>query len=271
MKRLAVLGPEGTYASKAATLLKEKYEIVYYKTILSSLAAQSMDEDVLIPFENTLDGFVMEALDTVIRKSYYITEEVKLPIGFQFIGKTDDLNQVKEVYVQHKTYGQCLQFILGHQLKPLITQSNIESMESFLKSSSLEVGAIIPIHTDPLNYPTIPNVADSIDNETRFVRLSKEHIIPNSMNLVVSMVVTPLEDRFGILCSILNTFKDYELNLRTILSRPRRDMIGKYVFYMEIDILKSRLDILEKIEEEIKNKDCKLEILGIYNKLEEQK
>lgn len=271
MKQLAVLGPKGTYASLAALKLENSYEICYYPTILSCFEAVNDDTDALIPFENTLDGFVMEALDAIIRKPYYMVEEVKLPVGFHFVSFLDSLNEIQSVYVQHKTYGQCLQFILKNQLRPIITQSNMESLNSLVSSKEPHAGAIIPSHLATKDFPLVClNVADSKENETRFVRISLDHQLPKNKRWVVSMTITPVEDRVGILFSILEIFAQLKLNLRTILSRPRRDMIGKYIFYIEIDLLKKDNLLLEEAKKLIQSKNCTITILGIYNQLEEE-
>lgn len=269
MKQLAVLGPKGTYASLAALKLEETYTICYYPTILSCFGAINDDTDALIPFENTLDGFVMEALDAIIRKPYYIVEEVKLPVGFHFVSFGKALKDVESVYVQHKTYGQCLQFILKNHLKPIITQSNVESFNSLIASKNASYGAIIPNHLAIKDFPLVClDVADSRDNETRFVRLSLEHKLPKQNQEVVSMVITPVEDKVGILFSILEIFAQLKINLRTILSRPRRDIIGKYIFYLEIDLFKENEELLYQAKQFIQNKNCTVTILGIYNHLE---
>ncbi len=269
MRKCAVLGPVGTYASKAFKQLKEHYDIQYYPTILECYQAINQDCDALIPFENTLDGFVMEAVDLIIRKEFHIVEQVKLSVGFHFIGK-QSIEKIQKVYVQKKAYGQCLNFILKHHLQPIITQSNMDSLEQFTKSEDPTIGAIVPKHIDITSYPlSILDIADRKENETRFVRVAMNQVKEDTDDLVMSLVIVPLEDRPGILYSILETFDQAHLNLRSILSRPRRDMIGKYIFYVEIDLKKEQLHLLEKLETTIVSKQCKFYPLGIYNSLKE--
>ena len=63
MKDLAVLGPKGTYCDIASKKLDDKYNVLYYPSILKTSLAVNENIDGLLPFENTLDGFVMETLD----------------------------------------------------------------------------------------------------------------------------------------------------------------------------------------------------------------
>ncbi len=270
MRKCAVLGPVGTYASLAAKQLKDNYDIQYYPTILECYQAINEDCDALIPFENTLDGYVMEAVDLIIRKEYHIVEQVKLSVGFHFIGK-QWIDRIQKVYVQKKAYGQCLNFILEHHLQPIITQSNMDSLEQFKQSDDPTIGAIVPKHIDTTSYPlAMLDIADRKENETRFVRVAMNQMEEETTDLVMSLVIVPLEDRPGILYSILEIFDQAHINLRSILSRPRRDMIGKYIFYVEIDLNKEQLHLLEKLEATTVSKQCKFYQLGIYNSLKEE-
>ena len=62
MKKLAVLGPKGTYSDIAAKKYlydnKLDFEIVYYPSILKTALALKDSDLAILPVENTLDGFV---------------------------------------------------------------------------------------------------------------------------------------------------------------------------------------------------------------------
>ena len=64
MKKIAVLGPEGTFSDLAAQMyLKscaEQQQLIYYPTICKTISAMDADTDAIVPFENVLDGFVTE-------------------------------------------------------------------------------------------------------------------------------------------------------------------------------------------------------------------
>ncbi|MDE6660544.1 MAG: hypothetical protein K2J93_01815 [Anaeroplasmataceae bacterium] len=269
MKKLAVLGPKGTYSDKAAFSLKEHYQIKYYPNILEVIHHMDHTTDALVPFENTLDGFVMESLDGIIKANAFIHSQVKLDVNFNFVSY-QSMNEIKEVYVQFKAYGQCQDFILKHNLNPIITQSNIESLEMLKKKEKNNIGAIIPSHIGIEEFPcAYESIIGEIKDETRFVLLSlEEPKIPDIKNLGCSVVITPKIDKPGVLYSILKSFNDYGINLNAILSRPRKDMIGKYIFYIEFMLNQENLSSLEIIKTNIQEKEeCDFKILGFYNLL----
>ena len=265
--KLAVLGPSGTYTCIASEQLKSKYELELYPSIFKSILAIDDTTDALIPLENTLDGFVFEGLDAITKYGYHIVEQVKLDVGFNFVSDVP-LNQIKTVYVQFKAHGQCLEFLNENDFDLYITQSNMESLELFLKNKDCSA-AIIPTHIDTSGYRyVVKNVTDSLKNETRFVRVTKKlGTVLEDEKLMGSLLVTPINDRAGLLYDILKVFSNYNLNLKSIVSRPRRDVIGRYSFYIEFDILKENIEVINKIISELENDFNKVKVIGIYNRL----
>ncbi|MDE5856043.1 MAG: hypothetical protein K2H06_03250, partial [Anaeroplasmataceae bacterium] len=226
MRKLAVLGPAGTYSDKAALKLKETYRIEYYPNILEVISHMDNETDALVPFENTLDGFVMESLDGIIKTNVFIHSQVKLDVDFTFVSYEKSIDEIKEVYVQFKAYGQCQDFILEHNLTPFITQSNMESLKLIQKKEKKNIGAIVPSHVNTLEFTSVyEHILGEIKDETRFVLLSKkETVAPTGTDLCCSAVITPKIDKPGVLYSILKNFNDRGINLNAILSRPRKDI-----------------------------------------------
>lgn len=274
MKQLAVLGPNGTYSTRAIQSLEKKYDVKLYPTILKVCTSVDIKTDGLIPFENTLDGFVMEGLDSIIQNQLFIREQVQLDVNFSFVSNTKDLSKVKEVYVQFKAYGQCLNFITKHNLTPIILQSNMESYEKIKNEKREDIGAIIPIHIDTSCFLYhLDNVADSKLDQTRFVRLTKDQTYENvSFPSCCSAIITPIQDSPGVLFDILEAFKKSNLNLSSILSRPRRDIMGNYIFYVEFLLEPNSLHILKALKDRLeKDRKNSFTVIGIYNRLEVRK
>ena len=130
MNKLKVLGPKGTYsdvASKAFLKDLNGYEVEYEKSILN-VSKNIEDNLAVLPFENTLDGFVLESLDQIIYNDLKILKQYKLSIDFAFVSNAKKIEDVKNIYVQFKAYGQCLDFLSKYNFNILKTESNIESL-----------------------------------------------------------------------------------------------------------------------------------------------
>ncbi|MGM9969844.1 MAG: prephenate dehydratase [Anaeroplasma sp.] len=269
MKKLAVLGPSGTYSDIAA----RKYildndldlEITYYPSIVKSGLAVDDNTMAILPFENTLDGFVLESLDVIINKNYHIISQMKLNIDFAFVSYTTDINEITDVYCQFKAYGQCLDFINKYSFNIINTQSNSQTVQ--LINNSKNYGAIIPVHSLKDNhYPLeILHIADSQNNETRFFIVSNDNI-KNELNDVIeaSLIIVATQDRPGMLYDILKEFHDLNINLKSILSRPMKTEMGKYKFYIECKLKKDKLSNLDAVANRLNNEFI-VNILGVYN------
>lgn len=269
MKKIAVLGPSGTYSDIAAKqYLKNNnldLEIVYYPSILRTINAVSEDTIAIVPFENTLDGFVFESLDGIIARNLHIASQSKLSIDFAFVSNNKNISDIKNVYCQFKAYGQCLDFITNNNLNILRTQSNTESLE-LINNSDDSYGAIIPVHTLYNNKYNIEmlHIADSQHNETRFF-IIEDAPSYNKLGSAVeaSVVVTATKDRPGLLFDILKEFHELDINLKSILSRPMKTEMGKYKFYIECSLTNDQIHLLDDVKKNLK--DYIVDILGIYN------
>lgn len=72
------------------------------------------------------------------------------------------------------------------------------------------------------------------------------------------LVITPTEDKPGLLASILNTFAMFQVNLKWIESRPLKTQLGMYRFFVQAEcpdttVLNKILAILETLDFKIKN------------------
>ena len=271
MKKIACLGPEGTYSDIVSKRFSDgKYQIEYYPSIIKAIDKVSDDTIAIVPFENSLDGFVMESLDKIIKNRLTIRSQMKLDIDFAFVANSEKIEDIKEVYSQFKSYGQCLEFIENNEFTVIKTESNIESLNRLLKSGK-EYGAIVPSHVlDDYKFPlVIHHIADSKNNETRFFVLdNNKELNKFDDDFDVSIVITSISDRPGILFEILKGFYDNKINLKSILSRPDKTGMGRYNFFIEFSILKDQRNAFYKA---IKNysidDNFKIIVLGVYKAL----
>ena len=261
MKRIAVLGPKGTYSDKK----KKKYlkfnnedlETIYFPSIIKAINAIDDDTIAIVPFENSLDGFVLESLDKMISNKLNIVKQLKLSIDFAFVAK--------DVYCQFNSYGQCIDFITSNSFNVIKTESNIESLDRF-KLAQKGFGAIIPIHALNEEFPLIiKHISDSKNNETRFFVLNNKKGNKEFKNDVeASLVIKSILDRPGILFEILEKFHNENINLKSILSRPDKTGMGNYNFYIECSLGKD-IEGFNKLLKSFSNEnEYKVNLLGVY-------
>lgn len=291
--KIAVLGPEGTFCDKACeqyvkrcrdTGDNNKYETVYCPTIddvfCTVLSFKDDGERLLgiVPIENTLDGYVMRTLDYLLAEDVCITDETTVPVAFSLVGNVAGLDEIDTLYVQFKAFGQCRDFI--NDLKNVKIVNAESNMESYYRLEDTPgAAAIVPTHIAKAEKKRFVyyNVTDSDYNHTRFVVFqngmaarSKDQVVnymkqrklfPDKIRIPVYII--PKEDRPGILYEILKNFYDNNINLISIMSRPTKQELGTYNFYIEIDASYEHLQVVFRTLRLVEQKN-QIKLLGVY-------
>lgn len=279
-KFMNLLGPKGTFTDIAFSRFNsiysdsfDNYEVVYYKSIDDVIYNTANDDSYgVIPIENSLDGYVQRTLDLLHENKMFILDEVIVPIKFDLVINGKDLSDIKRIYVQFKTNGQCRKLLNSlKDVEVITTESNMESYNMIMKGNQYDA-AIIPSHivVDDKIKTVIKNVADSLNNNTRFYLVSKNPSFVNNLKtcdyrkVKISICIIPSGDRPGLLLDILKTMSNDKLNMVSIMSRPTKTNLGTYNFFIEIEALKEdELLVLNTINK-INNSDVMIEILGNY-------
>ncbi|MBF0196231.1 MAG: prephenate dehydratase [Planctomycetes bacterium] len=276
MIKVATLGPQQTFSELAAKAWiaqnnqNNEVEIKLYPSIRKVFLAVGNEEDYdygVLPIENMVDGYVQPVLDLLLHGNLKIVDELLLPIEFAFVSNGSSLKEVKRVYAQFVTQGQCSEFLENNDDWAMVTtQSNGESLEKVLEGD-LECGAIVPVHClKNYSFPfVIDNVNDYSHNQTRFIVVSrKEREVLSQSTYQTSIVVVEGTDRPGMLSDILQAFSKRRINLGAIMSRPTKETLGKYHFFVDFEGNAQHEHIKEALSEMEKCGNVK--VLGSYPK-----
>lgn len=257
MKKMAYLGPEYTFSDVCFKMYYgASYKPLHVKTIEAAFEALNDDTDILVPIENSTDGFVQKTLDELIDKKYYIVSTMSIPVQFGCIGHPE---KAHKIYVQFKSLGQCQTFMKKYpHLDVILTASNQASFDS---KKHDDEAAIVPLHMIHDMFH-IPHVEDYQNNQTRFIHVSKN---PSKAYTFAAMVITPKIDRPGLLKDILSIFETNDINLIAIMSRPTKVVSGTYHFYIETALSKTKADALENVLDMMR-KTFDVTFLGTYKK-----
>jgi prephenate dehydratase len=265
MKKIAILGPKKTFSDLAIqySQIAANAKPLYESSIKACFERLKEEADyALVPVENTLEGYVQPTLDGLIKYDYHIIEELYLNVQFSCVGLIANLSELKTLYVQFAARGQCQQFIEKLQnVEVIITESN---MDAFNRLSKKGEAAIVPFHLyDEFTGFKIENVTDSNENETRFILLSKKASNVTAQKIKVFIVITPLFDRPGLLYEILKVFSSYQINLISIMSRPTKEKMGHYYFFIEMFGSSYDQQNIDAALDEVK-KTFSMKLLGIF-------
>lgn len=247
-ERLYTLGPEGTFSDQAARRVREALgggplPIVYTRTLLDVLAKTEGDARSfgVVPIENSDAGTVIPVQEGLVKHRLTILAEYGLRVRFSLLANQPPA-QARVLFSQPVAYDQCTEFVSRHlpEAKVTFTNSNIESLERFLAALASEpVAAVVPYDagqqfSGQLFHEDIQNFAN---NTTRFVvvRQRRERETFDYGRHKGSVYIEPVEDRPGLLFSLLSVFNTHALNLCRLESRPDKITPWKYVFFIDFN------------------------------------
>lgn len=264
--KIGFFGPSGTFTEEAALTLKGEH--VAFDTISEVFRAVSGGEvDCgVVPIENSIEGSVGITLDLLAHDyDLKIEGELILPISHNLLINPDaEIGDVNLVYSHSQALSQCRKFIEG--LGADTRSVNSTSAAAKLIAGDKASAAISNSRAAEINDLKIVarDIQDYDNNVTRFVVVSrKDH--EKTGNDKTSIMFSLLEDKPGGLYEILGIFAGYDINLTKIESRPSKEKLGRYIFY--IDFEGHREDrTIKNIISTIRSKVGYIKIFGSYPK-----
>jgi prephenate dehydratase len=287
--RVGYLGPEGTFSEEAllASAAPDMVEPVGLPTIYDTVSALRRHdvEWALVPIENSLEGSINVTLDLLAGEAadVRIVGEVLLHVRHSLIAAEPvELGEIDAVLTHPQVPGQCTSF-LREQLaraEVLPASSTAEAVRVVVAGQRRSQAAIGTLLAAEVYGGTVirEGIEDRAENETRFAWLARgsgesgnEAALPPlrasevaSAKWKTSLVFWGLgAKRAGWLLRCLATFARREINLTKIESRPRREQLGDYMFFVDVEgrLAEARLaqafDALQEMCEEVR-------VLGSY-------
>jgi prephenate dehydratase len=254
--RAGYFGPQGTYTQEAllADTTGITLEMVPLATIYDTVMAVAEGEvDVaLVPIENSLEGSVNATLDALAMETdaVRIVGEVVHPIRHCLIARRPlELSQIEVVVSHPQATAQCARFI----------RTQLPGARVLSGSSTADAVRTLAEHDKP--WAALGNrvaaelygcvvlragVEDVADNETRFVWLGREgdraqapkvsagEVAPAPWKTAIVFWGVGAEEP-GWLVRCLAPFAGRGVNLTRIESRPRKQGLGRYMFFVDLE------------------------------------
>jgi prephenate dehydratase len=255
--RVGYFGPEGTFTHEAvlASTGEQKLELVPLPTIHETVMAvhEGTVQRALVPIENSVEGAVNATLDALAieTEDVAIVGEVVYPISQCLIARSPlQLSEIEVVASHPQATGQCTRFL----------RTSLPTARVTAASSTAEAVRIVAGHEGP--WAALGNrlaaelygcdillsgVEDEPDNETRFVWLGHAREVPRSdapgatsgtAGAAWKTAIVfwgPGAEAPGWLVACLSELASREVNLTRIESRPRKQGLGRYMFFADLE------------------------------------
>jgi prephenate dehydratase len=224
---------------------------------------ENISEIGVLPIENSIEGPVGLTLDLLVHNNLKIQGEIVIPVNHNLLSnKGIKLEDIKNVYSHSQALAQCQNYLEVKNMKTHFTLST-SSAAKFIKNMS-DSGAIGTLKAAELYDLEVidRNIQDLDNNQTRFIILSKkDHFITG--NDKTSILFSLIGDNPGELYNILGIFAKNNINLTKIESRPSKEGLGKYIFFVDFEGHRNN-DKISNILTLIKDEVSFMKILGSY-------
>jgi prephenate dehydratase len=246
MRRLAYLGPPGTFTEEALLSAPEAAdaEPVPLQTVPDVIAAVTSGavDGGVVPIENSIEGSVNVTLDTLAFGSPGVTiqRELVLPVRHALLARAGVRLEEIVVVVSHPhATAQCRQYLADHLPNAEVRAANstAEAAQIVSERGPIEPWAAIGTQLAASLYGLVvaaPDIEDRRENSTRFVLVGREPA-PLTGDDKTSLVCFIEKDRPGALLAILHEFSDRGINLTKLESRPTKERLGEYCFFIDIE------------------------------------
>ncbi|MGG1664220.1 prephenate dehydratase [Brevibacillus sp. NRS-1366] len=276
-KKLAFLGPRGTFTEEAARALTvgQSLSHVPYPSIIEVLNAVAKEEVNfgVVPMENSIEGTVNSTLDWLIHEvELPILAELALPITQNLLvakrEKQLPFSAITRVLSHPQAIAQSHNFLRENLPAASIEYVNSTALAAQIVSEHPEepwaaVGTRLNVEIYPLDFAH-EQIQDYSNNYTRFVLLGQDSLnLPASSKEKTTILVTLPEDFPGALYQVLAAFAWRKINLSRIESRPTKKALGSYYFVIDIE---QKMDdvLLPGAFAEIEAIGCQVRQLGTY-------
>lgn len=262
--RVAYLGPEGTNTHEALLLAaggQPDWEHVPLPTIHDCvMAVQRREaERAFVPIENALEGSVNATLDAlaVETEDVAIVGEVVHPIHTCLIAREPlELRAIETVVSHPHANAQCAHFLRTRlpQAQVLAASSTAEAVRRVAEqggaSAALGSRTAAQLYGGEVLHA---DVDDAAGNETRFVWLEQADPDRSSAGehgpWKTAIVFWGLgAEAPGWLARCLTEFASRGVNLTRIESRPRKQGLGRYMFFVDLEGRASEGPVAEALD-----------------------
>lgn len=237
--RVAYCGTEGAFAYIAADHLFPVAKKVSYPNF--RLAYEAVEngecEAVILPLENSSTGEVGQVADLLFSGNLFINATYSLEIGHDLLAVPGaKLADIKTVMSHPQALSQCAEFIEKYNLKTLNSENTAFAAKYVAEQNDPSLAAIAS--DDSANLFGLEIIASGINtrktNTTRFAVVSASQNIATQKDaeLNFSLMFT-VANEAGSLGRALNIIGAHGFNLRTLRSRPQKDLLWQYYFYAE--------------------------------------
>lgn len=266
MEKISCLGPEGSYTCIAARNMCADAQIVPCHTFFGAVNAVlgGAADAAVLPIENTINGGVLQNLDILSEHAELVAvREYTLKIEHRLITLAgSDKSKINRIYSHRQALDQCAAYLQEHYPEAqLVAENSTAASISCIKLPT--DAAIAGAQCAGAGYDVSPGcISDEKNNYTHFLLVVKGSLDENFKSDKIFFTLT-CNHVPGALLHILSIIYKYNANMTKIESRPIKDRVGEYRFFIESEGDYSSSEIKNMLRE-LEEKSSSFRVIGAY-------
>ena len=242
-QRVAYSGVEGAYAYIAAKKMYPSACLVSYPNFEGAyFAVESGECDAcVLPIENSYAGDVSTVMDLMFSGTLYVNQMLNLPISHCLLANEGvELKDIKAVISHPQALAQCAEYIKENGFKSVIGENTATSAKQVKECQLKDTAAIASSETAELFGLKVlaKEINASRTNTTRFVAFSRGENRITAQNRKMNqhfILMFTVKNEAGALAKTIDIIGAYGFNMRNLHSRPMKELLWSYYFYVEAD------------------------------------
>jgi len=222
---------------------------------------------VILPIENSHNGDVGQVMDLAFFGSLFINGIYDVSVVQNLLAvKGTEIENIKEVISHPQALGQCADYIKKHGFKTIEAINTAVAAKTVAESGRKDIAAIASDEAaEQYGLKKLEShINESNNNTTRFAVFSRLKKAPSIADGRFIMLFT-VNNEAGALGKAISVIGNHGFNLRALKSRPTKELIWDYYFYVEGEG-NIHTPEGEAMLEELKNHCSTLKVIGNFEK-----
>lgn len=239
--RVAYCGTEGAFAHIATERLFPTARKIAYGDFESAYRSVESGECdiVVLPTENSSNGEVGEVTDLLFSGNLYINNMCELAISHDLVAAPGaKIEDIKTVISHSQALGQCAKYIHEHGFKTEEFANTALAAKHVAELNDKSTAAIASAEAARIFGLDVleSNINQSRSNTTRFAVLSRTERKHKSSEMGVhTILLFTVRNEAGALARAIDIIGKHGFNMRSLRSRPMKELLWQYYFYVEAE------------------------------------
>jgi prephenate dehydratase len=243
--KVGYLGPMGSYSFLAAQKLVKDGEYVEYDNfyLLMQSLKNNKTQYIVLPIENSVNGGVIQNIDLMQENDEaFAFKSCNIKIDHRLVTLNGaSMDKITAIYSHPQALGQCAKYLNKHFPNARLLQTPSTSGCLHMLDDVTKAGIVGNQCQAEGFVKSIFNIADNKHIFTQFLlvkiqkQISLESQLLSKRSIKRVFFSLTCKHEAGALVKILQQLSEYNINMTRIESRPIKERVGEYRFFIEVE------------------------------------